>query len=124
MTLDAYLATRADRCPGCGHHVPTQGCACAPVAPTVLRDRAQAAASAAHPDERAAVDAAIRQLAATGRPFSANDARTLHGVRGGVVGAAFTAARKAGLIAPCGDETSSDPGTHGHRVYQWRGVAA
>ncbi len=74
--------------------------------------------------DRAAVDAAIRKLAATGRPFSANDARALPGVKGGVVGAAFTAANKSGLIRPVGDETSTDTGTHGHRIYQWIGTAA
>ena len=29
MTLDAWASSRADRCPGCGHHVATQGCHCA-----------------------------------------------------------------------------------------------
>lgn len=28
MSLDAYLATRSDRCRGCGHHPATQGCTC------------------------------------------------------------------------------------------------
>ena len=89
-----------------------------------LRDRGQAIATAAHPTERAAVESAIRKLAATGKPFSANDARRLHGVKGGVVGAAFTALRKEGVIRAVGDETSTDPGTHGHRVYLWQGSAA
>lgn len=81
----------------------------------------QARATDAHPDDRARVDAAIRTLAATGRPFSANDARAIHGVKGGVVGAAFGAARRSGLIVPVGDETSSDPGTHAHRIFRWTG---
>jgi hypothetical protein len=89
-----------------------------------LRNRGQAIASAAHPTERTAVESAIRQLAATGRPFSANDARQIHGVKGGVVGAAFTAMNKAGVIKAVGDETSTDPGTHGHRVYLWQGSDA
>lgn len=92
-----------------------------------LRDKGQALASTAHPDERAKVDAAIRKLAATGRPFSANDARRLHGVKGGVVGAAFGAASKAGLIKPAeGDviERSTSPATHGHPVFRWIGSAA
>lgn len=89
-----------------------------------LRDRGQAQALAAHPDERARVEAAIRKLAATGREFSANEARGLHGVSGPVVGAAFTAARKAGLIRAVGFTTSTDPGTHAHPVRTWIGVAA
>lgn len=89
-----------------------------------LRDRGQSIASAAHPDERAKVDAAIRKLAATGREFSANECRGLHNVAGPVVGAAFTAARKAGVIRAVGFTTSTDPGTHAHPVRVWQGVAA
>lgn len=119
--LDDYLAQRSDRCSACGYHRPTQGCAC-----VGLKEKAtgQARATAAHSEERVKVDAAILQLAKTGRPFSANDARAIHGVKGGVVGAAFTAANKAGLIRPCGDETSTDKGTHGHRIFRWIGSAA
>lgn len=109
-----------DRCEH-GWHVPTQGCVDCGVA---MKFRGQSIASSAHPDDRAKVEAAIRQLAATGRPFSANDARAIHGVKGGVVGAAFTAMNKAGVIEPCGDETSTDPGTHGHRIFLWRGRRA
>ncbi len=110
-----------NRCPSCGFDRVHQGCTCVGLA---LKSAGQSIASAAHPDERARVDAAIRQLAATGRPFSANDCRALHGVKGGVVGAAFTAARKAGLIRACGDDLSSSEATHGHRIYKWVGVAA
>ena len=102
-----------------GYHLKLQGCLdCG------ARGKAsgQARTSAAHPSERAAVDAAIRQLAATGRPFSSNDARPLHNVSGPVVGAAFTAAAKAGLIKRTGYEPSTDPGTHGHPVATWIGV--
>lgn len=88
------------------------------------RDRGMSVAVAAHPDEASRVAAAIRRLAATGRPFSANDARDLHGVKGGVVGATFTALRKEGVIKPVGDEVSTDAGTHGHRIYRWIGAAA
>ena len=121
MSLESWSRNRADRCSGCGFHVATQGCACAALA---AREKGQEIASAAHPDERSRVESAIRNLAATGRPFSANDARKLHGVKGGVVGAAFTALRKEGVIKAVGDETSTDRGTHGHRIYQWVGVAA
>lgn len=87
-----------------------------------LKRRGQAIASAAHPDERARVDAAIRAAAATGLPFSANSIRSQHGVVGGVVGAAFTAARKAGLIQRIGREPSSSVSTHGHEIGQWLGT--
>lgn len=118
--LDAYLATRPDRCAH-GYAVALQGCVQCGAA---LKHAGQSRATDAHPADRAAVDAAIRQLAATGKPFSANQARQIHGVKGGVVGAAFTAAHKAGLIRPVGDETSTDAGTHGHRIFRWQGVAA
>lgn len=83
------------------------------------RDRGMSVAVAAHPDEASRVAAAIRTLAATGRPFSANDARHLHGVKGGVVGATFTALKTAGEIKPVGAETSTDRGTHGKPVALW-----
>ncbi len=87
-----------------------------------LRDAGQATASDARPDDRAKVDAAIRQLAALGREFSANDCRALHGVTGPVVGAAFTAARKAGLIRAVGFTTSDEAKTHAHPVRVWTGA--
>ena len=120
--LDAFLAARPDRCThGYANNQHPALCACPGLAE---KSRGQAIATAAHSDDAAKVDAAIRQLAATGRPFSANDARALHGIKGGVVGAAFTRANKAGLIRPVGDETSTDKGTHGHRIFRWVGVAA
>lgn len=107
-------------CPDC-----TAGTAPSPLAAALAaRDEAMARATAAHPDERARVEAAIRQLAATGRPFSANDARAIHGAKGGVVGAVFNALRTEGLIVPVGAETSTDRGTHGKSVAKWVGVAA
>ena len=121
MSLDAYLTARADRCSGCGFHVATQGCACAG---RVAKDRGQAIAAAAHPDDRSRVETAIRRLAATGQPFSANDARKIHGLKGGVVGATFTAMHKAGVIKAAGDTDSTGESAHGHRIYQWVGVAA
>lgn len=120
MTLTDWATTQPDRCPGCGMHTTAQGCICAGLA---RKASAQAAVTAARPTEADAVEQAIRQLAASGRPFSANDARQIHGVKGGVVGATFTALHKAGVIEPCGDETSTDAGTHGHRLYQWRAAA-
>lgn len=120
--------TWPERCPGCGYHEPTQGCACKGTLRftpgLAAKAQGQAAALSAHPSEAARVEAAIRQLAASGKPFSANDARQIHGVRGGVVGATFTAMRKARVIRAVGDEISDSVQTHGHRVYLWQGVAA
>lgn len=107
-------------CPDCESNKPAHPLAAALAA----RDAGMARATSAHPDEASRVAAAIRQLAAQGRPFSANDARAIHGVRGGVVGATFTALRKEGVIKPVGDEVSTDKGTHGHRIYRWIGAAA
>lgn len=119
-TLTPYLANLHGRCEH-GFHLKLQGCADCGVA---FKFAGQAAASDAHPTDRLVVEAAIRKLAATGRPFSANDARELHGIKGGVVGAAFGALHKARVIRPVGDETSTDRGTHGHRIFLWQGAAA
>lgn len=64
----------------------------------------------------------------TGHTYGPHDPSTAPkfvtvGVKGGVVGATFTALRKERVIEPCGDETSSDAGTHGHRIYLWRAAA-
>ena len=83
------------------------------------RDAGMARATAAHPDDAARVDAAIRQLAARGGEFSSNDARRLHSVKGPVVGARFNAAAKAGLIRRIGYVRSTEPGTHAHPVALW-----
>src|SRR5690606_6302550 len=117
MTL-TELAHLPGRCPH-GWHLATQGCTSCGEAG---KAHGQAVASAARPDDRARVDAAIRRLAATGREFSSNEARAIHGVSGPVVGAAFTAARKAGLIRAVGYTPSTEPGTHAHPVRVWVGT--
>jgi hypothetical protein len=117
--LGAWLAAREGRCAH-GRHLATQGCADCGLAG---KAQGQSQATAARPSDAARVEAAIRRLAATGKPFSANDARVIHGVKGGVVGATFTALRKEGVIRAVGDETSTDRGTHGHRIYRWVGAA-
>jgi hypothetical protein len=117
VSLQEWLAARHDRCPICLYHVATQGCSCAGLA---AKGKGQAIATAARPNDRAKVDAAIRKLAATGREFSSNDARPLHGVSGPVVGAAFTAAARSGLIKRVGYEASTDPGPM--RIPSLRGV--
>lgn len=83
------------------------------------RDRGMSVATSAHPNEAARVREAVRQLLATGRPFSANEARLLHGVRGGVVGATFNALKSEGVIKPIDEVTSTDKGTHGKRVLRY-----
>ena len=115
LTTCVECARRALRASRAGTHANV-------TAAIALRDQGQQQASDARPDDRARVDAAIRAAAATGLPFSANSIRSQHGVKGPVVGAAFTAARKAGLIERIGREASTDPGTHGHEVGTWRGV--
>lgn len=118
--LRDYLATRADRCPH-GWNLDLQGCMDCGLS---QKFAGQSATTAAHPTDRAAVEAAIRKLAATGEPFSANSARPLHGVTGPVVGATFTALAKAGVIRRIGYVASTDPGTHAHPVAEWVGRAA
>lgn len=118
MSLDAYLTSRSDRLP-CGHHR-VHECACEGIA--AGQDGMAVALSKTSESER--VEAAIRQLARGGKPFSANDARQIHGVRGGVVGATFNALRAEKVIRPVGEETSTDRGTHGKRVALWIGAAS
>lgn len=113
-------ATGVWSCPDCA-----AGVEASPLqAAFAARDTAMAATTIARPDDAAKVAAAIRRLAATGRPFSANDARQIHGVKGGVVGATFNALKAEGLIRPVGDEVSTDKGTHGHRIFRWIGTQA
>lgn len=119
--LDTWLKSQHGRCSGCGHHLTKQVCACAALA---AKAAGMAVAIAAAPDDAARVETAIRQLAVKGEPFSANDARDIHGVRGGVVGATFNALRAAKVIRPIGDETSTDKGTHGKSVTLWIRAAA
>lgn len=117
MSLPEWLANRPDRCPaGYAAEQHPHLCVCPGLA---AKARGQAATTAAHPDERALVEAAIRAAAATGRPFSANSIRSAHGVRGPVVGATFTALRQAGVIRPRGDVTSTGASANGHRIFEW-----
>lgn len=108
------------RCTDCDNGVTASPLAAAFAA----RDRGMAATLATRTPESDRVAAAIRQLAATGKPFSANDARAIHGVRGGVVGATFNALRANGVIKAVGSETSSKKNTHGKDVAMWQAVAA
>ena len=83
------------------------------------RDAAMVRATEARPTDASRVAAAIRQLAAKGQPFSANDARAIHGIRGGVVGATFNALRTEGVIKAVGSEPSNKKNTHGKDVARW-----
>ena len=95
MSLDAYMASRPDRCPGCGYHVERQGCRCDGSAGKAA---ALAAVTATTPDTtRQRIDAAILRAAATGDEFSANDIRgDLLGVPGQQIGPRFGALAKQG----------------------------
>lgn len=87
-----------------------------------LREDGVAKVEAASGDwDRAVVDRAIKECAATGRPFSANDVRPLlpPGIRKNLVGARFLAASRSGLIRRVGAVASTDPGTHAHEVKLW-----
>jgi hypothetical protein len=82
--------------------------------------------AAADPNARAAIDAAIARLAATGEEWSANELRVhVPGITGAIMGARFSAAAKAGLIRDTGKRVPSTLGsTHAHEVRVWVGVAA
>lgn len=125
-TLADRLALLPGRCSH-GFDIATQHPQLCPCAGLAAKAEGQAAASSAHPDDRAAVESAIRQLAASGKPFSANEARQIHGVKGGVVGAAFSAMKNAGVIKAYESDAlvrSTSGATHGHHLFQWIGVSA
>mgnify|MGYP001600348152 CR=1 FL=1 len=72
--LHRWATSQPGRCPSCGFHIKSQGCACAGQR---LKFKGQATVVNARPADRAKVDAAIHQLAASGKPFSSNDAVAL-----------------------------------------------
>lgn len=121
-----WLGRFSDRCSAgfsLAHQHP-QLCQCAEAERGKAEGIARATA-AASPDARAAIDAAIRTVAARGQVFSANDVRVLvPGARGPLMGARFNAAAKAGRIEHVGYEPSTKGNTHAHRLMTWRGVAA
>lgn len=92
-----------------------------------LRDEGIALAEQASDDwERAVIDQAIREVAARGRAFSANDVRPLlpPGVRPALVGARFMAASRRKDIRKVSWVASDDPGTHAHPIALWVGSNA
>lgn len=75
---------------------------------------------------RAAAQATITQLAATGRAFSADDVRDRVGDPLGSpagIGPLFRAAAKAGEIRQAGWTTSKRPEAHSRPLRTWRGHA-
>lgn len=72
-------------------------------------------ADAAEPDEwKARADAAIRELAASGQEFNAEDVRAIAGSpsRPNAFGSRFLAAARAGLIVKTGYRNSTRPSLH------------
>lgn len=122
MSIDTWTRSRPDRCPGCGFHVETQGCACVGKR---LKFAAQSATSEAHPEAKRVVEAAVRELAKSGRVFSANDLRA-RGIDpgGGVVGAVFGELSRAKVIRHVSYEPSTKPNTKAHDIKTWQGWAA
>lgn len=93
--------------------------------PLALKDHGQHQAEAAA-DMRvvAIIDEVIRQAAASGRPFSANDIRGAFSVTSrGLVGARVDAARKRGeLVATDRRVRSTLPSTRGAWLTVWVGA--
>ena len=119
MSLDTYLRAQADRC---GHgYATTQHPELCPCTGIARRDDALAAVEAhATDDDCRRIDNAIRDVAARGRPFSANDVRHLvSGAPGPLMGARFQAAARTGLIRRIGYVASTKANTHAHPVTEW-----
>jgi hypothetical protein len=75
---------------------------------------------------KSAAESAIRELAATGLEFDAEDVRARVGVIASspqALGAFFNAARRAGTIEPVGYRTATRPERHGGLLRTWRGAA-
>jgi hypothetical protein len=126
MTLDDYLAAQETRCAH-GYDLKTQHPHLCPCAGISARNTILPAVSAAHPDESARLESAIRRLAASGREFSANapELRVIvENVPGPVVGSTFGRLSRAGVIKKVGYETSNLPSTKGHDIKRWKGAAA
>lgn len=123
-TLD--LERLADRCAhGYAEVQHPALCQCVQV-PAVKAEGIGRANHNAPADVKDRVDAAIRRMAATREPFSANDLRVeLEGVAGPVVGGRFNAAARAGLIRDTRERVPSNlASTHGHEVRVWIGVTS
>ncbi|MGZ4597433.1 MAG: hypothetical protein ACXV3V_10950 [Actinomycetes bacterium] len=77
---------------------------------------------------REQVDAAIRSLAALGRPFTADDVRDLDGINDppspNAWGSRFLTAAKRGVIVRVGYLPSRRASVHAHPVAVWQGTGA
>lgn len=84
----------------------------------------QKRAAAADPGGFQRASDAIATLAELGRPFDAGDVRAWARPfsTGSVIGAAFSAAKRAGLIRVAGITTSKAVSRHGGLVRLWEGV--
>ena len=84
----------------------------------------QVRAVSADPEGFARASNAISALAKLGHPFDASDIRAWAGPfqSPNVIGAAFSTARKAGLIRSAGVTTSKATSRHGGLVRLWEGV--
>lgn len=92
----------------------------------------QAAADAAPDDWRDAFRAAVKALAASGRPFTSEDVTDRAGLpsgdvatnRNNAVGALMTASARAGVIVKTGRRVPSARATsHGAELTEWKGSA-
>ena len=115
MSLDTWLKSSADRCPGCGHHVKTQGHGgdCAPVAPA---------------DEWTVFVRALRQAADPSGLVSQTRVRPLiQTIPPKHRGLLYRRARQEGVLELVGKEGSTDyaggNGDKEQRVYRLRGAA-
>lgn len=80
-----------------------------------------------HADWRACADSGIDYLAATGKPFTADDVRALSWVDDPASpkawGARFLAAARAGRIRRVGYQPSRRASVHAHPVAVWQGTS-
>jgi hypothetical protein len=88
------------------------------------KDTGQTRAATTDPEGFERASKAIAVLAELGHHFDAGDVRAWAGPfeTGNVIGAAFSAAKKAGLIRVAGVTTSRAVSRHGGLVRLWEGV--
>jgi hypothetical protein len=91
---------------------------------TQARRNGQGRAVSADPEGFERASKAIAALAALGNRFDASDVRAWAGPfeTGNVIGAAFSAAKKAGLIRVAGVTTAKAASRHGGLVRLWEGA--
>jgi hypothetical protein len=85
-------------------------------------DGMKAAEHAAHPWVRSAIDQAIRELIATGQPFTSDDVRAKAPPIGSpnLLGARINAAARRDEIARIGFVQTMRPEAHGRYISQWQ----